>query len=52
LLRYFPSDGDVRDKAEFEALKAEKNWPFGADITLDDMRFPFINLPPKPSTRF
>jgi hypothetical protein len=40
LLRYFPSDGDVRDKAEFEALKAEKNWPFGADITLDDMPVP------------
>jgi beta-lactamase regulating signal transducer with metallopeptidase domain len=40
LLRYFPSDGDVTDKNEFEALKGSENWPFGADVTLDGMPVP------------
>lgn len=40
LLRYFPSDGDVTDKTEFEALKDSENWPFGADMTLDGMPVP------------
>lgn len=39
-LRYFPSDGDVTDEAEFESLKAVENWPFGADATLGDMPVP------------
>lgn len=39
-LRYYPSDEDVTNEAEFEALKAEKNWPFGADMTLGDMPVP------------
>jgi len=39
-LRYFPSDGDVTDEAEFVALKAAENWPFGADTTLDSMPVP------------
>lgn len=37
LLRYFPSDGTVTDKTEFEALKDSENWPFGANMTLDGM---------------
>jgi len=40
LLRYFPSDADVTDITEFEALKAEKNWTFGAGVTLDGMPVP------------
>ncbi|MEA4896451.1 MAG: M56 family metallopeptidase [Oscillospiraceae bacterium] len=40
LLRYFPSDGDVTDKAEFESLKVAENWPFGTDVTLGDMPVP------------
>ena len=40
LLRYFPSDGTVTDKTEFEALKDSKNWPFGADMTLGGMPVP------------
>jgi len=40
LLRYYPSDGDVTDEAEFEALKAAENWPFGPDVTLDGMPVP------------
>jgi beta-lactamase regulating signal transducer with metallopeptidase domain len=39
-LRYFSSDGDVADEAEFVALKAAENWPFGADATLDSMPVP------------
>lgn len=39
-LRYFPSDGDVTDEAEFEALKAAEIWPFGPDVTLDGMPVP------------
>jgi beta-lactamase regulating signal transducer with metallopeptidase domain len=40
LLRYFPSDSDVTDKTEFEALKDSENWPFGTDMTLADMPVP------------
>lgn len=40
LLRYFPSDSDVTDKTEFEALKDSENWPFGTDVTLADMPVP------------
>jgi len=40
LLRYFPSDGDVTDKTEFEALKDSENWPFGVDMALDGMPVP------------
>jgi len=40
LLRYFPSDGDVKDEAEFESLKASESWPFGADATLASMPVP------------
>ena len=40
LLRYYPPDGDVAEKAEFEALKDAANWPFGADATLDSMPVP------------
>lgn len=40
LLRYFPSDGDVTDVVEFDALKAAENWPFGADVTLNSMSVP------------
>lgn len=40
LLRYFPSDSDVTDNTEFEALKNSENWPFGADVALDDMPVP------------
>lgn len=39
-LRYYPSDEDVTNEAEFEALKAEKSWPFGTDMTLGDMPVP------------
>ena len=39
-LRYYPSDENVTNEAEFEALKAEKSWPFGADATLDNMPVP------------
>lgn len=39
-LRYYPSDEDVTNEAEFETLKVEKSWPFGADVTLDDMPVP------------
>ena len=39
-LRYFPSDEDVTDEAEFETLKVAENWPFGADVTLDGMPVP------------
>ncbi len=39
-LRYYPSDEDVTNETEFEALKAHKNWPFGADATLDNMPVP------------
>jgi beta-lactamase regulating signal transducer with metallopeptidase domain len=39
-LRYYPSDENVTNEVEFEALKAEKNWPFGADATLNDMPVP------------
>jgi beta-lactamase regulating signal transducer with metallopeptidase domain len=45
LLRYFPPEGDVMDEAEFEALKAEENWPFGADVTLDGMPVPIHRFP-------
>lgn len=40
LLRYYPSDADVTDESEFEALKAAPNWPFGADATLSSMPVP------------
>jgi len=40
LLRYFPSDNDVTDEAEFEALKTAESWPFGADAALGDMPVP------------
>jgi len=39
-LRYFPSDGDVTDEAEFKSLKTAENWPFGADATLNSMPVP------------
>ncbi|NLT58686.1 MAG: M56 family metallopeptidase [Clostridiales bacterium] len=39
-LRYYPSDALVTDEAEFKALKAEKGWPFGADVALGDMPVP------------
>mgnify|MGYP000897548755 CR=1 FL=1 len=39
-LRYYPSDEDVTNEAEFEALKAEISWPFGADMTLSNMPVP------------
>jgi|GEM_PF-697587 len=44
-LRYFPSEDVVTDEAEFEALKAAKNWPFGADRTLDNMPVPIHKFP-------
>ncbi|NLT15790.1 MAG: M56 family metallopeptidase [Clostridiales bacterium] len=40
LLRYFSSDGDVKDEAEFESLKVAENWSFGTDMTLDGMPVP------------
>jgi len=39
-MRNFPSDGNVTDKTEFEALKSIENWHFGADMTLDRMPVP------------
>lgn len=39
-LRYFPSDGDVGEGAEFDALKKETNWHFGKDITPERMPVP------------
>ena len=39
-LRYYPSDEIVTNEAEFETLKAEENWPFGADMILGDMPVP------------
>jgi beta-lactamase regulating signal transducer with metallopeptidase domain len=45
LLRYFPPEGDVTDEAELEALKAEENWPFDADVTLGGMPVPIHRFP-------
>lgn len=39
-LRYYPPDRNVTNEAEFEALKAERSWPFGADMAWGDMPVP------------
>ncbi|HOJ12386.1 MAG TPA: M56 family metallopeptidase [Clostridiales bacterium] len=44
-LRYFPSEEDVTDKAEFRALMATENWPFGADMTMERMPVPIHKFP-------
>ena len=43
-LRYFPSEA-VTGEAEFEALKAAGNWPFGADMTFVGMPVPIHRIP-------
>jgi hypothetical protein len=44
-LRYFPSEKDVTDQTEFEALKAHDNWSFGPKATLDTMPVPIHRIP-------
>jgi len=44
-LRYFSPSEDVTNEAEFEALKAVENWPFGADVTLEGMPVPIHRFP-------
>ncbi|MBR4098539.1 MAG: hypothetical protein IKK44_00960, partial [Clostridium sp.] len=39
-LRYFPYSSEVTEETEFAALKQLENWPFGADITLEEMYVP------------
>ena len=40
LLKNFPSDGDVTDETEFEALKTSEHFPFVNGETLDSMPVP------------
>ena len=44
-LRYYPSEEVVIEEAEFEALKNAENWPFGKDITQDEMPVPIHKFP-------
>lgn len=44
-LAYYPTDETVTDPAEFEALKALAEWPFGAEIGLDTMPVPIHRIP-------
>jgi hypothetical protein len=44
-LWYFPSDGLVTDKTEFEALKAHESWVFSHEATLDSMPVPIHRIP-------
>lgn len=39
-LAYFPSDETLTAPEEFDALKASKNFPFDADVALEDMWVP------------
>ena len=41
----FPSDETVTDAAEFEMLKAHESWPFGVDMTLEQMPVPIHKYP-------
>jgi len=44
-LRYYPIEEFVSDEAEFEALKNAENWPFGKDITRQEMPAPIHKFP-------
>ena len=43
-LRYFPQDGSISDKAEFEALKNLDSWPFKHAESMEQMPVPIHKI--------